>query len=236
MANRFVDLTPGPGTAEIKDGDVLRTSETRPIVDLDELLNALDPPTRARLQSLIQSSGEIFAGRAASDANELFATLDPAASPLASLSAELAADGRAVDRLITGASSIAGVLADTRGDAGTRGRQHVGDAARARRRASGARQRPCAGAGPLRQADATLGRLRTTLGALRPALREAQPSARPFATVIDRLAPTARDAIPALRDLRAALPKLREALAGLPALARVAVPAVRSTTSARSPR
>src|SRR6185312_12501321 len=57
VANRFVELTPGrPSSPALHDGATLSTESTRPIVDLDEVLNALDPKARANLQTLIRQS------------------------------------------------------------------------------------------------------------------------------------------------------------------------------------
>ena len=49
IANRVVELTPGPGRASaIADNGVLTTAETRPFVDIDEIFNSLDPTARGR--------------------------------------------------------------------------------------------------------------------------------------------------------------------------------------------
>src|SRR5205085_1567142 len=57
IANRYVDLDLGPGNgAKIADGGVIGTKHTTSEVDLDELLNTLDAPTRKGLQDVFQGS------------------------------------------------------------------------------------------------------------------------------------------------------------------------------------
>ena len=47
IANRYVQLTPGPNNAkELPDNALLATDKTTPIVDLDQLFNTLDPKAR----------------------------------------------------------------------------------------------------------------------------------------------------------------------------------------------
>ena len=51
IANRYVDLRLGPGNApSIPNGGVIRTSDTSSAVDLDELFNTLNGPTRQGLR------------------------------------------------------------------------------------------------------------------------------------------------------------------------------------------
>src|SRR4051794_4842208 len=59
VAGRYVSLIPGPNSApEIPDGGEIPTSDTTEIVDLDQLLNSLDPSTVADLSQVIQGSAD----------------------------------------------------------------------------------------------------------------------------------------------------------------------------------
>lgn len=61
VANRYVALTPGPNNAPaLPAGATLPASETREVVDLDQLFNTLNPPTREGLRQLIQGSAEQY--------------------------------------------------------------------------------------------------------------------------------------------------------------------------------
>ena len=48
--------------SELASGPVLPASETREVVDLDQLFNTLNPKTRAGLQQFIQGTAEQYAG------------------------------------------------------------------------------------------------------------------------------------------------------------------------------
>lgn len=64
VANRFVDIQPGPNfDEELADGAVLQTDSTTSIVDLDQLFNALDPPTRKGLQKTFKGFAQWYAGK-----------------------------------------------------------------------------------------------------------------------------------------------------------------------------
>jgi phospholipid/cholesterol/gamma-HCH transport system substrate-binding protein len=232
VANRYIELTPGPASGErIADGGVLTTAETRPIIDLDTFFNALDPQTRARLQRIIRNGSQVFAG-SAEDANTAFGYLAPALAESDKLADEMSRDRFAVNKLITSGATTARALAERRTDI-TEGITATATTMRAiaseRRALADALDRA-----PklFNRADGILGGLRSTLVAIRPALREARPVAPELAGVLRRLVPVSRAARPVLEDTTAVLPALTTTLRGAPKLASVAVPALTSTTSA----
>lgn len=66
VANRYVNLTPGPNNKPaLPDGATLPSSSTKEIVDLDTLFNTLDPKTRKGLQGFIQGQAEQYGGEGA---------------------------------------------------------------------------------------------------------------------------------------------------------------------------
>src|SRR5437588_3166792 len=66
IANRYVDLDLGPGNAPaIPNNGILSTTDTQGAVDLDELFNALNQPTRKGLQDVFQGSASQYAGKGA---------------------------------------------------------------------------------------------------------------------------------------------------------------------------
>jgi phospholipid/cholesterol/gamma-HCH transport system substrate-binding protein len=231
VANRYIELTPGPRTgAKIPDGGVLTTAETRPIIDLDTFFNALDPKTRGRLQRIIKNGAQVFAG-SAEDANTAFGYLAPALAESDRLTDELSRDRYAVNRLLTTGATTARALADRHKDI-TRGITSTATTMRA----IASERRALADAldkAPrlFNRADGVLGGLRSTLVAIRPALREARPVAPRLASVLRRLVPVSRAARPVLEQTTAALPALTRTLRGAPSLADVAVPALTATTS-----
>jgi phospholipid/cholesterol/gamma-HCH transport system substrate-binding protein len=232
VANRFVELDPGPESApEIPDGAVLPSSKTRGIVDLDQVLDAFDPETREQLRSFIRGASGLFAGHTR-EANLAFGYIDPAFAQAGALNREVVRDVAAFERLVRSGGTVSRALASRSTDLS----EGIGNAA-ATLRAIAAERDAVGGIlertpPVLTQARGTLRTLRGTLSVLRPAIREAQPAADPLARVIDRLGPTALAATPVVADVRELLPPLGRALAAMPRLSRSALPALRSSTAA----
>ena len=63
LAQKYIEITPVAGGAEIPSGGSIRSDNTVSPVDFDQFLSALDPQTRARLQTLIQQSGGAVQGQ-----------------------------------------------------------------------------------------------------------------------------------------------------------------------------
>jgi phospholipid/cholesterol/gamma-HCH transport system substrate-binding protein len=232
VANRYVEVTPGPGSRpEIPDDGTIDTTGTRPIVDLDQVLTALDAPTRKQLQRLIRNGSSIFDGNA-QDGNDAARYLNPAVAQSHALLSELDRDTAAVGRLVSTAAVVSTTLATRRTDlqGAITNTARTLDAVAAERTAL---QDVLARAPALlRQAGQTLDETSRTGEAIKPVLRELRPAAAPLAKVLRQLPGVGADAGPALAQLRALLPAVRVALAGLPALDRAARPALLSTTSA----
>lgn len=232
VANRYVEVTPGPPTgAAIADGGIIDTTRTRPIVDLDQVLTALDAPTRKRLKQLIHNGATIFDGNA-KDANDALAYANPAVAQSHALLSELDRDQAAVGRLVSTAAAVSTTLAGRREQlqGSITGTARTLDALAAERTAL--QDTLSRAPATLKQAQRTLRTTRTTLTAVRPVLRELRPAAAPLASVLRQLPPTGRDLRPAVGRLRELLPALRKALLGVPALDRAARPALASTSSA----
>ncbi|HVS29070.1 MAG TPA: MlaD family protein [Solirubrobacteraceae bacterium] len=230
IANRFVELTPGPPRAPaIPGGGVLPAAQTRPIVDLDAFLDAIDPQTRAHLQGILRNGSQAFAGTSRR-ANQAFGYLNPAAAQSAGLLQQLLRDRASLRRLVATSATVAAALASRQVDL----EQGVSNTARALRAVAGERSAlvDALGQAPavLVQATGTLHRLRGALSVVNPALREAQPTARPLVRVLRGLGPVSRRLTPVVADVRTLLPSLKQGLEGLPPLADVALPALRSTT------
>src|SRR3954468_9860239 len=65
VAGRYVSLIPGPNSSpQIPDGGEIPSTDTTEIVDLDQLLNSLDPSTVADLSQVIHVSAGASGGRA----------------------------------------------------------------------------------------------------------------------------------------------------------------------------
>jgi len=72
LAQKYIEITPIDGGAEVKSGGSIASDNTTSPVDFDQFLSALDPQTRARLQTLIQQAGGGLEGQQAA-INDLLA-------------------------------------------------------------------------------------------------------------------------------------------------------------------
>jgi phospholipid/cholesterol/gamma-HCH transport system substrate-binding protein len=235
VANRFVEITPGPQSQpKIPDGGVLSPESTQPVVDLDELLTSLDKPTRDKLRSIILDGAKIYAGDASANANLAAAYANPAFTQLAGLTNQLAHDAAAFEQLITASGTVSKALASRSPDI----EQGVSNTATALRAIATEANtfEDSLGRTPavLHQSDRTLSNLRSTLVAVRPALREAEPLAPLVKTLVPRLLQSSRQSAPTFATLRTLLEPARQAFLRMVPLANVQVPAMAAAARAVS--
>lgn len=77
--NFFVDVQPGSGSApELRDGDRIPISQTSSPVQLDQILSALQPPTRRDLQGLLRELSAGLDGPGAAGLNRSIPSWEPA--------------------------------------------------------------------------------------------------------------------------------------------------------------
>src|SRR4051812_44230169 len=90
--NRYVALTAGPvNGAENADGGSIPAEDTSAEVDLDEVLNTLDPSTLRDLKAFVRGSADGLQGRGKQLARAI-ETLDPALSQITAVEQELLRD------------------------------------------------------------------------------------------------------------------------------------------------
>ena len=75
LAQKYIEITPINGGAELQSGGTLHSDNTLSPVDFDQFLSALDPETRSRLQTLIQQAGGGLQGQQET-INDLLAQLN----------------------------------------------------------------------------------------------------------------------------------------------------------------
>jgi phospholipid/cholesterol/gamma-HCH transport system substrate-binding protein len=204
IAGRYVSLLPGPNSApEIPSGGEIPTEDTTEIVDLDQLLNSLDPRVIASLSQVIQGSTEAARGRGRDLARAIH-SLNPALSRSAALFGEINRDQDAFERLVLSTSQVVDTLA-AHGQEITAGTTAAGSALQAIANEREALTDTLSAAPPtLRRAIPTLASIRGLLRDLDPALVEARPVAAGVSRLLPRLRPAAArltKVIPQLRSL-----------------------------------
>jgi phospholipid/cholesterol/gamma-HCH transport system substrate-binding protein len=202
VANRYIDLRLAPHDAEpIADGGVIEQEHTTTAVDLDQIFNTFDEPTRRDLQRLIRGSAAQHEGRG-EQMNAGLLYLNPSLAASSRLFRELNRDSALLERFVVSSSQLVTHLADRREDlAGL-----VDDLATTTSAIGAERKalRDSIGQLPdfMRRANTTFLNLRAALDDLDPLVEDSKPVARKLRPFMADLRPLARDARPTLRDLR----------------------------------
>jgi phospholipid/cholesterol/gamma-HCH transport system substrate-binding protein len=234
VANRFVGLSLGTGAA-IADGGTLPVRQTRGIVDLDVLLDALTPKVRTSLQRIIKT-GAYFVGQPTpKQINRSILYFNPALSQSAQLGAQIVADKAALNQVISASAKVSTALASRNQDLGglvTNTATWLREVASQRSALQDELSRAPA---VLHQGTAVLADTNFTLKAINPALRDLQPVAPRLGSLLRVVVPTARNAIPTIAGVQSLVPSAKRALTALPAVVRSAIPAVQSLTRALKP-
>ncbi len=202
IANRYVDLSyPDRKVGNMPDGAQLGVDRTETAVDLDELFNTLDPPTRKALQGFFKGQARQFRG-AGTDANEAFRYLNPALASTSRLFREATRDQPTLERFLVDSSRLVTTLAERRDDLSalignlnqtTRalGNQKVALAS------SIERLPPF-----MRRANTTFVNLRSALDDVDPLVDASKRPARALQPFLSQARAFAADAKPTVRDLR----------------------------------
>jgi phospholipid/cholesterol/gamma-HCH transport system substrate-binding protein len=203
IANRYLALSPGPNSAPaLPDGATLPTTSTTSIVDLDELFNTLNAPTRAGLQNVIQGSATQYAGKGA-QANRAAEFFNPALSTTSQLIHEVLSDQRTFTAFIVDASNLVSTVAERRGDLSALVGNANATAAAIASENTALAQTLGLLPGTLRKANTTFVNLRATLDDLDKLTAASKPVAPKLAPFFKTLRPLLREARPTVRDLSA---------------------------------
>jgi phospholipid/cholesterol/gamma-HCH transport system substrate-binding protein len=225
VASRYVDISPGPNSSPaLDDGAAIADRLSTAIVDIDQLLNTLDPATRDGLAQLIDGSASWYDGRE-ERANRSAQLLPAALTSLTAVARELDRDSDAFAQLLVETGDAMGALAERRGEL----TDLVGNARRTAA-ALGDDTAALSGAledtGPaLREGSLAFAELRPATGDLRELVDTAGPATADLAPFLRELRPVVEAGVPAFRDLRRMFAQpgadddLLDALRDLPAIA-----------------
>ncbi len=200
LKDMVAELDPGTRGRELKDGATLGVANTKPDVNLDEILAGLDGDTRAALVSLVQGGGEALGqgnGRNLSATLKRFEPLSRHADEATKYVAERRVKLR---RLMGNLSLVAQELGDRDDDL----RQFVNSSAAVFRHFSA--QNDNLGKtlellpGTLQKADTNLAKLNTLGSTLKTGLTELQPSAKALGTTLKQSRPFLKETTPVIES------------------------------------
>lgn len=216
LGERILVLEPGPAdNPDLPDRGRVEGSRQR--VEIDQVLAALDAPTRARLRSLAARAAATLSD-SEGDVNATLRTAGPALEALGEVADAVGRDGQALRSLISRIRDVTEVTTARRSDV----RSAVVDlqdlAARTARERAAMDRALAELPATLEQATRTLGAVPGTVDQADPLLRDAAPLAAEIGAVARDLRPLLQDLRPTLQNLRPALAEAATLLQGTPAL------------------
>lgn len=227
VTGRYVDISPGPSFAPaLPDGAAIDVDHTRSIVDIDQLLNTFDPPTRRSLRKVLHGFATWYTGRER-QANESAQYFPVALQSATHLFDSIGRDSGTLERFITDTGNalhalssnrdqLTSLVSNTRTTLGALGSDNASLSA-------ALRNLPPA----LRQGSDAFVAVRPALTDLRALVTASEPASRKLAGFLHDLRPVASEAVPAFRDFRQVFDgpgpadDLLDALRVVPALAKI---------------
>ena len=225
LGETYVELTPGhPKQAgTVPEGGFLADGRVADTVQLDEILDALDPETRASFRGWQQDLSRAVAGRGR-DLNDAVGNLPEFAQDGNDLLTLLDAQSESVRGLVRGTGDVFGALTQDEG-------QLHNLIVNAGQTFDATARQQDAMAESLRIFPTFLDESRLTFQRLESFSKDTDP-------LVQDLRPAARDLTPTLRDVRAFAPDLRSALRNLDPLisaSKTGMPALRDTLTQARP-
>ena len=201
VANRYVSLQPGANSnPSIPDNGTIAQTSTTSEVDLDQIFNTLDAPTRRGLQQLIQGTATQYKGYGPA-AGAAFQYLNPAIAASSLLFAELNRDTQKFTNFVTKSGHLVTDIAARQSDLSSMisNLARTTEALAAQHVALGQAIQKLPGFMTL--ADRTFINLRTALDDLTPLVNASKPVAPKLNRLLQELRPLALDSVPTVRDL-----------------------------------
>ena len=219
LGETYVELAPGDrSSGMLEDGDKLANNQVEPTVELDEIFNAFDQPTRKAFQEWVAELSKAAKGNGGQDLNDALGNLEGFAVDGSTLLKTLNEQEVAVRRLIKNTGVVFGAVNERQGAL----RQLVvnsnntfeATASRDQALAETIRVFPTF----LDESKATLARLENFSRRTRPLVNLLKPSADDLGPTVRDLGDLAPDLEGLFRDLN---PLIKASRTGLPDLTRV---------------
>ena len=236
VAGRYISLQLGSGP-RLESGETIPSSSTVSTVDLDQLFNTLDAPTRESLQKVIQGSATWYQGKG-EDANEAAKYFSPALSSTSKLLRELTQDQGTFESLIVNASKVVGALGQEREtitqlvNNANQASAAIGDESAALDESLG--ELPTT----IKRANSTFVNLRATLDDLEPLVDVSLEQTKDLEPFLEELRPLLEEAKPTVADLSQIVKKdganndLTDLLAQAPEISKTATSSFKNTEAA----
>lgn len=217
LGERIVQITPASTDgAALPDGAMVRGDDR---VEIDQVLAALDEPTRARLASTIVALDSAVQNRG-DDLNATLKQLAPAVHALSTVLGGVGADGPAIRHVVTRSADLMEVLDEHADDIRSIIRDldaQQADLASDDKALSAALQELPS---TLEQAQRSLVKVPGAVDAADPLLTELTASSEELPAFTAAVSPVLRDLNPTLRDTRSAMNRLASLLGVTPELLR----------------
>lgn len=236
LGERIVNITPGASSAAaLPSGALVGGTNNR--VELDQVLAALDAPTRAHLKGLVGQLDSVVAGNEG-QTNDTIATVGPTIQALGQVLQGIGTDGPALHDLVTRLASMMSELDSHRAAIGSTisslTAQQTSMATRQAQIQATLERLPAT----LAQAKATLDKVPATVKATDPLLAQLATATAKLPSVSNQLSPLLSDLVPTLQQLRPTIADLSVVLNGSPELLRSAsllLPQASSTLTSLEP-
>jgi phospholipid/cholesterol/gamma-HCH transport system substrate-binding protein len=113
LGEKYIDLQPGNTRDPAPSGSVIPPSRTGLAVELDDVINALDLPTRDALRVFLNEQGAAYVGRG-NDLGAMLAVLPHSLDSTRALLDQFSADNRALGQLVDTSDRVVGSIAPQR--------------------------------------------------------------------------------------------------------------------------
>jgi len=199
LGERYAELDPGDRSRPLPSNSLISVAKTDVPVELDDVLNMLDPDTRTRLGILINEIGVGLHGRG-HDLNRLLAEMPTSLGKAREMLKAVADQNETLKAVLTKGDRITATVNAKRGDMGAL----------------------------IDEADAALGTIAEKRSELGRTIRSAPGALRELRSTLSKLQTASIALRPFADDVRAAATPLNQTLKALPAFTRAATPTLRT--------